>query len=50
MPEINGCICQVCAEDGLECTNIAPDGEDECIECGMGIHERERREGEVVGG
>jgi len=44
MAQENGCICQVCADLGFDCTLIAADGEDECTECQLGIHEDERED------
>ena len=43
-PKVSGCICQECAERGFDCTQIAPDNEDQCDECSMGVHEDERTE------
>jgi hypothetical protein len=48
-PKANGCICDECAADGLECTNVAPDGEDQCDECALGVHEDQRVEADYAG-
>jgi hypothetical protein len=42
IPVSFACTCEVCPEAGLPCTNLAPDNEDLCDECAMGIHESER--------
>lgn len=37
-PKVNGCICDTCAENGVECRRVAPDGKDECMWCSKGQH------------
>ena len=40
-PKEDGCICDVCAERGVECERIAmAPGEDLCLPCAMGAHQR----------
>lgn len=34
----DGCICQTCAERGVECVRVADPGEDECRPCRRGLH------------
>jgi hypothetical protein len=37
-PKISGCICQACADRGIECDRVALSGDDECFDCQRGRH------------
>lgn len=41
---IFACACPTCVDDGMPCTNLAPDNEDLCDECALCIHEIDRED------